>query len=551
MESRSLLQKQRLEFKPELPSILENLKKGTFKPGSKQININDQFRTIFPHLTGNPATLNLCSENEQNLLPKNVGVVFSGGPAAGGHNVITGLHDALMKLNPQSKLIGFCNGPKGIIDNVYVELIKSSIEPYRNQGGFDMLGTGRTKIETSEQFQAAEKTARLHKLDGLVIVGGDDSNTNAALLAEYFKTQNCPTTVIGVPKTIDGDLKSEEVEISFGFDSASKTYSEGIGNLQQDSISAKKYYFFIKIMGRSASHLALECALKTHPNMTLIGEEIADKKLTLAELTAQISDMICKRADIGKDYGVILIPEGVIEFIPEFKQLIKELNSLLSDKSHAEKYLAAASDKEKLDFAKGLLSQSSKNCLAALPEDIQLQLLLDRDPHGNVQVSKIDTERLFIETVKRELKKRKNEGLYKGTFSPQPLFFGYEGRSCLPSNFDSQYCYALGYAAALLINSSATGYICTIANLSKPVKEWKIGGCNLLALMTLETRHGKEKPVIKKALVELKAKPFKEFQLKRDSWMMEDHYQSPGPIQFFGPKDLTDSVPEILKLERS
>jgi pyrophosphate--fructose-6-phosphate 1-phosphotransferase len=517
----SLLQKLRLNYQPHKPHQLNHLKELVAFPGEPSSVHDQELKKLFPQLAQLPFLI-FDTKKEQPHEPKKVGVVLSGGQAPGGHNVIVGLFDALKELNPKSSLIGFLNGPSGIIENKTKELTGGFLDTYRNTGGFDMIGSGRTKIETPEQFAAAEKVCREHNLDGLVIIGGDDSNTNAALLAEYFKSKNCKTAVVGVPKTIDGDLKNAHIEISFGFDTACKVYSEIIGNLERDALSAKKYWFFVKIMGRSASHVALECALQTHPNITLIGEEIEAEQKTLDQIVNEIADVIHKRAASGKHYGVIIIPEGIIEFIPEFKQLIKELNQLLSSGQNIDQ-----------------LSERSAHVYRSLPELIQKQLLLDRDPHGNVQVSKIETERLLIEMVKAKVPK----------LNPQPLFCGYEGRSCLPSNFDCQYCYALGQVAAVLISSGATGYMARVSNLALPVSDWKCGGIPLVSMMHMEVRKGKSKPVIRKALVDLDAAAFRYFADHRESWALGDDYQYPGPIQYFGPSELTEAITLTLENE--
>lgn len=546
----SPLQKLRLQHPLKLPKALQSLTSLKIVPGKSKEAIQDsqQIATLFPHLKDQQPFVTFASQNGTTHSAKRVGVVLSGGQAAGGHNVITGLFDALQKLNPDSKLFGFLDGPKGITDNKWIELTAEKLALYRNQGGFDLIGSGRTKIETPEQFAAAAATAKELQLDGLVIIGGDDSNTNAAHLAEYFKSTGCKTNVVGAPKTIDGDLANADIEISFGFDTACKTYSEIIGNILRDNLSAKKYYYFIKLMGRSASHIALECALQTQPNLTLISEEIAEQKKTLQQLTKDICDMICERAEKGKDYGTILIPEGIIEFIPEFKHLIEELNVLLSaHKLHAEAVTLLKTKEEKAAYIQHLLTPEANSCFRSIPQETQLQLLEDRDPHGNVQVSRIETERLLIKTVQAELNKRKKLGAYKGKFSPQADFCGYEGRSCLPSNFDAQYCYVLGYAAALLLDGGATGYICCVRGLSKAVEDWEIGGRSLITMMQLEKRQGKEKPVISKALVDLHGEPFKRFQSLRKGWFLDDDYRQPGPIQFFGPPEVTDSIPMILR----
>lgn len=550
-QATQLLQKLRGAYKPQLPEALRNIQSLTCKAEDNSKPFDNEVSKLFPKTCHQPI-LKFDNSKLNGTLPLKVGVVLSGGQAAGGHNVITGLYDALHILNGKSQVFGFLDGPSGIIDSKYIELNNELIDKFRNQGGFDLIGSGRTKIETKEQFSSAEKTVKALELDGLVIIGGDDSNTNAALLAEYFLDKGVKTRVIGVPKTIDGDLKNEFIETSFGFDTATKTYSEIIGNIQRDALSAKKYYFFIKLMGRSASHIALECALQTHPNNTLIGEEIEAEKKTILQITKELADIICERAAKGKDYGVVLIPEGTIEFIPECKQLISELNALLAPEHTHLANLEKITDKtEKVRYISINLSDVARKCFDSLPEEIQIQLLLDRDPHGNVQVSKIETERLFCETVKRELKTRKKAGTYGGKFSVQPLFCGYEGRSCFPSNFDSQYCYALGNVAALLIQNGKTGYMAVVQNLTKPVIEWKIAGIPLANMLHIEQRHGKAKPVIKKALVELTGKPFQSFQSQRKSWEVEDDYQYPGPIQFFGPAELTDTITQTLQLEQS
>lgn len=518
----SPLQQLRMEYQPPLPPVLRHLASLETTPADAAAP-QAEIASLFPLTSVNQA-IKFTQGTPKPCPPIKVGVVLSGGQAPGGHNVIAGLFDALKSLNPENELYGFLNGPQGIINNHAVALTEELIAPYRNQGGFDMIGSGRGKIETPEQFQAAEKTVRERALDGLVIVGGDDSNTNAAVLAEHFALSKCPTAVVGVPKTIDGDLKNSCIETSFGFDTACKTYSEVIGNILRDALSAGKYYFFIKMMGRSASHVTLECALQTHPNMALIGEEVAAKNMTLKQITDDICDMICERAKQGKDYGVILIPEGIIEFIPEVKTLISELNG---------------------GSTPDTLTPAAAACFNSLPEEIKRQLLLDRDPHGNVQVSKIETERLFVDTVQTELERRKRGGEYQGKFSPQPHFCGYEGRSCLPSNFDCNYCYALGFVAALLVRNRASGYMSCIGGLTKPVEAWIPSGIPLTSMMTLEHRHGKAKPVIKKALVDLEGRLFARFKGECSAWRLEDHYSYPGPIQFFGPTAITESVVHI------
>lgn len=535
----SLLQRLRTQYRPKLPNILKDILELKPRIDSNVMEPNDDLRELFPNTYKKPF-ISYSKHSEVERPELRVGVVLSGGQASGGHNVITGLYDALIRLNPNSKLYGFLNGPSGIIENHSKELSAEELLPYRNQGGFDLIGSGRTKIETKEQFEAALKTVQELNLQGLIVVGGDDSNTNAALLAEFFEERHIPCSVIGVPKTIDGDLKNRFIEASFGFDTATKTFSDIIGNIARDALSAKKYYYFIKLMGRSASHIALECALQTHPNLTLISEEIAAKNMTVAQVTNLICDVICERAQAKKDYGVILIPEGIIEFIPEFKKLIKELNTVLN----------APGDKEiqRKEICQKL-SHESQTCFKSLPEEIQNQLLMDRDPHGNIQVSKIESERIFISTVAKELKDRKSKGLYQGKFSPQGHFCGYEGRSCLPSNFDSQYCYALGQLAGLLVNSRANGYICAIRHLYRPVEDWQLYGVPLVSMIHLEERMGKQKPVIQKALVDLEGYAFDAFKKASEEWRVNDDYHYPGPIQFYGPKELTENVTLTLEYE--
>lgn len=532
---KSRLQKFRESYKSPLPDLLKKLESIQFEKGEKTTSVSDQeqIQKLFPKTFGRPIVHGKIGEKKEGK-PLKVGVVFSGGQAAGGHNVIAGLFDALKILHPKSQLFGFLGGPSGIVQNKWKEISEDILAPYRNQGGFDLIGSGRTKIETEEQLQTSLKTMETHRLDGLVIIGGDDSNTNAAILAEYFLDKKCPTRVIGVPKTIDGDLKNAFLATSFGFDTAAKVYAEMIGNLARDALSAKKYYHFVKLMGRSASHLTLECALATHPNITLIGEEVEAQKQTLSQITQEIADIIINRAKNGLSYGIVLIPEGLIEFIPEIKKLIQELNALAGQ--------VAELKKEEIETK---LSQEAKECFALIPKEIQKQLLLDRDPHGNVQVSLIETEKLLIQVVEQELAKRG----FKEKFAAQSHFFGYEGRSGFPSNFDAHYCQALGYTAALLINEGLTGYMACIGNLHHPVESWSISGLPITLLMYMEMRKGKQRPVIQKALVDLQGKPFAFFKKNRASWAEKDQYRYPGPIQFFGSEALTDSIPLTMQLE--
>lgn len=536
----------RLKYHPQLPDILKNIKKLSIVKAKQKVSPLKELKELFPKTICNQL-LNFEINGSHSCDPLKVGVVFSGGQASGGHNVIAGLFDALHALNDKCKLFGFLGGPSGILEKKFIEITNSLLNEFRNQGGFDLIGSGRTKIESDEQFIAAEKAVLELDLDGLVIIGGDDSNTNAALLAEYFLQRGVKTKVAGVPKTIDGDLRGKFLEISFGFDTACKIYSEMIGNIARDALSAKKYYHFIKLMGRSASHIALECALATHPNFTLLGEEVITKKSTLNDIVAEISNLITTRASKGKTYGIILIPEGLIEFIPEIKKLINELNSLLAMGTvHHEKMKSLANNKEKIAHVKSLLSKECLQTFENLPIDIQKQLLLERDPHGNVQVSLIETEKLLMELVAKELKRKKDAGMFTSKFSAISHFFGYEGRAGFPSNFDAQYCYALGHVAALLLKSGVTGYLSSLTSLNKSVEEWLPLGVPLVSMMDLETRHGKLKPVIKKALVDLNSAPFTFFSKNRKEWGEDDLYLFPGPIQFFGDKELTDSLPLTL-----
>jgi diphosphate-dependent phosphofructokinase len=510
----------RIKYTPRIPKMLrENL---VFEGGAPTSAVADaeELKKFFPKTFGRPKLTAKSGGDGRKL---KVGVVLSGGQAAGGHNVITGIYDAL---GEGSTVYGFLNGPSGIVDGVFEEL-GSEIDCWRNTGGFDMIGAGRTKIETPEQLQKSKETCEKLDLDGLVVIGGDDSNTNAAVLAEYLIAEGCKTKVIGVPKTIDGDLRTEDIELSFGFDTACKTYAEMIGNIGRDALSAKKYFHFVKLMGRSASHIALECALKNRPNYTFISEEVAKEGKTLEQLTNELADLVEKRDAAGKNYGIVLIPEGVIEFIPEMKKLITELNHVLAE-----------SDTGPV----ARLSPDNAKTFHYLPEGIQKQLLLDRDPHGNVQVSMIQTEALFIETVKAELKKRG----YSGKFAPVSHFFGYEGRSGFPSNFDANYCYALGFTAARLLQGGHTGYMACLHGLKNPPEEWKVAGIPITSMMNIEMRHGKQKPVIQKALVLLNGVAFKEFAAKREAWMMDDEYHCVGPIQFFGDSAITDTFPTTL-----
>ena len=551
MKTVSALQNARYAYKPKLPAVLggkvENL---TLSFGKKTQAVSDteELKKLFENTYGKPLAQVQKGKNANALKKIKAGVILSGGQAPGGHNVICGLYDAIKKGNADSVLLGFLGGPSGLLENKFIKFTDKIIDEYRNTGGFDIIGSGRTKIETDEQYAAAAKNAKANKLDALVIIGGDDSNTNAALLAEYFIQNKIPTQVIGVPKTIDGDLKNALIETSFGFDTACKTFSELIGNIGRDANSAKKYWHFIKLMGRSASHIALECALQTQPNICLISEEIAANKTTLRGIVEGICTVITKRAANGENFGIVLIPEGLVEFIPEMKVLIAELNDTMALKQH--EFAKLKNFDEKKAWLKTNLSQTSFEAFDSLPEAIADQFLADRDPHGNVQVSRIDTEKLLALSVAKRLAEKKKAGTYKGKFSSYTHFFGYEGRCAFPSNFDADYCYALGYNAFILIAGGVTGYLSSVRNLVKSAKEWTAGGVPLTMMMNMEQRHGSKKPVIKKALVELNGKPFKKFALQRDKWAIDTSYTFPGAIQYFGPSEVCDCPTKTLLLER-
>lgn len=549
----SALQKARLSYQPKLPKVLQNGIKNLdieFGAPTQAVADADDIREIFPNLYGRPiATFKAGQEKDSKVI--NIGVILSGGQAPGGHNVIAGIFDALKEANPDNRLYGFLGGPSGIINGKYVEITKDFIDEYRNTGGFDIIGSGRTKLETEDQFKETWNTCQNLVISAVIIIGGDDSNTNAALLAEYFICKNAGIQVIGVPKTIDGDLKNEQIEISFGFDTATKTYSELIGNIERDANSAKKYWHFIKLMGRSATHVALECALQTHPNVALISEEVAANKTSLAEVVDYIANIVAKRAELGKNFGVALIPEGLIEFIPEMKFMISNLNDTLALIEDDAEYKELHTQEQKIKYIESKLESHNAAVFGSLPKVIQHQLLMDRDPHGNVQVSKIDTEKLLIEMVRSKLSEMKKNDQFKGKFADQAHFFGYEGRCAAPSNFDADYCYSLGYNAFALVQFGITGYISSVRNLIKPADEWIAGGIPLTMMMNMEKRHGVLKPVIKKALVELDSAPFKKLQDNRERWAYEDHYIFTGPIQYYGPSEIADATTQTLKLERA
>ncbi|BAV59116.1 pyrophosphate--fructose 6-phosphate 1-phosphotransferase [Endomicrobiia bacterium] len=549
----SELQIERRKFEPVLPDILKN-GATSVKPVEGKITqsvadrskIKEIFKNIYglPEITFKKGTNNAIAEKAVK-----VAVVFSGGQAPGGHNVIAGLFDGLKIANSKNTLIGYFGGPSGILENKYKVISEKLLCKYRNTGGFDFIQSGRTKIETSEQFCLTKDNLLMSNVDALVVVGGDDSNTNAAMIAEYLKKEKLDKCVIGVPKTIDGDLKNKYIETSFGFDTATKIYSELVGNICRDVNSAQKYWHFIRLMGRSASHIALEVGFKTQPNIVLVGEEILEKKLRIVKVVENIVDVIVKRSQAGKNFGVVLVPEGLIEFIPEMKKLISTLNDALAENASVVAEINSVAGKKEFICTK--LPAKLSDLMKSLPSGIASQLMLDRDPHGNVQVSLIETEKLLIEMVHKKLYELKKENKYGGKFSAITHFFGYEGRCGIPSNFDANYTYALGYNAAVLVLNGLTGYLSSVRNLARSPKQWECGGIPLTMMMNIEKRHGKEKPVIQKALVDLNGKPFKEFVKNRDKWALSESYISPGPIQYFGPADITDMTTRTLKYEQS
>lgn len=549
----SSLQTARYEYSPKLPGMLRNgIADICVHEGEETQSVADQekIKALFPNTYGKKEITFQKGENTSEAKKQVVGVILSGGQAPGGHNVICGLYDALKATNKENVLYGFKNGPIGLIEDDYLIFDDAYIDEFRNTGGFDIIGSGRTKLETNEQFAIVADVCKKHGITAIVIIGGDDSNTNAAVLAEYFAAHNTGVQVIGCPKTIDGDLKNEDIECSFGFDTATKTYSEIIGNIERDANSAKKYWHFIKVMGRSASHVALECALKTQPNICLISEEVAAKKMSLSQIANYIADSVEKRAAKGMNFGVAIIPEGVVEFVPEFSTLIQEINELLAGDKAAD-FNALPTWKEKYAFIENGLTKESMNVFAILPESIQQQLFLERDPHGNVQVSLIESEKLFSALVKDKLEERRKAGTYKGKFSPLHHFLGYEGRCAFPSNFDADYCYSLGYNAFMLIQYGYNGYLSKISNLSNPASEWVAGGMPITKMMNIERRHGEDKPVIKKALVELDGNPFKFFEAHRAEWSVDTCFVYPGAIQYYGPSEVCDITTKTLALEQS
>ena len=549
----SPLQIARYQYQPKLPGMLRNgISEICVKTGDPTESVADQekIKALFPNTYGKNEITFQKGTNTSAAKKQVVGVILSGGQAPGGHNVICGLYDALKATDKDNVLYGFKGGPSGLLEDSYVIFDDEYINQYRNTGGFDIIGSGRTKLESEEQFAIVADVCKKHGITAIVIIGGDDSNTNAGVLAEYFAANNTGVQVIGCPKTIDGDLKNDQIEISFGFDTATKTYAELIGNILRDANSAKKYWHFVKVMGRSASHVALECALKTQPNICLVSEEVAEKKMSLSQIADYIADSVEKRAAKGMNFGVAIIPEGVVEFVPEFSVLIHEINELLAG-SKADAFNALPTWKDKYAFIEEGLTKESMEVFAILPEAIQQQLFLERDPHGNVQVSLIESEKLFSALVKDKLDARKAAGTYTGKFGALHHFLGYEGRCAFPSNFDADYCYSLGYNAFMLIQYGYNGYLSKVSNLSAPASEWVAGGMPITKMMNIERRHGEDKPVIKKALVELDGAPFKYFEERREQWAEETCYVYPGAIQYYGPAEVCDITTITLALEQA
>ena len=542
---KSALQLARAAYQPKLPKALQGAVKVKEGAATQSVGDQEEIKKLFPNTYGMPI-VEFEPATEANNKKMNVGIILSGGQAPGGHNVITGLFDQIKKLNPENRLYGFILGPGGLVDHNYMELTKEIIDEYRNTGGFDMIGSGRTKLEKVDQFEKGLEIIRELNIKAIVIIGGDDSNTNACVLAEYYAAKNYGVQVIGCPKTIDGDLKNDQIETSFGFDTACKTYSELIGNIERDCNSARKYWHFIKVMGRSASHIALECALQTQPNICLVSEEVEAKSQSLDDIVTYIANAVAQRAADGNNFGTVIIPEGVIEFIPAIKKLIAQLNDVLALPEAKE-----ISRDEQVDFAKSHLTEENLKVFNSLPVGVARQLALDRDPHGNVQVSLIETEKLLSTMVAQKLEKMKKEGKYTGKFSAQHHFFGYEGRCAAPSNFDADYCYALGTSAAQLIANGKTGYMAIVKNTTAPADQWIAGGVPITMMMNMEKRNGEMKPVIRKALVELDGAPFKEFAAHRDEWARKTAYVYPGPIQYWGPTEVCDQPTMTLALEQA
>jgi len=543
----SALQKERAGYQPKLPKALQGAVKVQEGAPTQSVDNQEDIKKLFPNTYGMPLVEFVPADSANNV-KINVGIILSGGQAPGGHNVISGLFDEVKKLNPENRLYGFLMGPGGLVDHNYIEITAESLQAYRNTGGFDMIGSGRTKLEKEDQFEKGLEILRKLDIKAVVIIGGDDSNTNACVLAEYYAAKQYGVQVIGCPKTIDGDLKNSQIETSFGFDTATKTYSELIGNIERDCNSARKYWHFIKLMGRSASHIALECALQTQPNICLISEEIEAKDQTLNDIVENIAEVVAYRAAQGNNFGVVLIPEGLIEFVPAIGRLIQELNDLLA--AHGAEYLNLDKQAQRVYILEHL-SAENKATFETLPEGVARQLSLDRDPHGNVQVSLIETEKLISEMVAAKLDQWKKEGKYTGKFAAQHHFFGYEGRCAAPSNFDADYCYALGSSAAQLIANGKTGYMAIVKNTTAPADQWKAGGVPITMMMNMERRNGEMKPVIRKALVELDGAPFKTFAAQRDKWAKETCYVYPGPIQYWGPSSVCDLTTKTLELEQA
>ena len=547
--TKSALQIARADYAPKMPSDLRGNVKLVEGAATESLSDQEEIKKLFPNTYGLPIIKFVKDEGEVGISePLNMGVILSGGQAPGGHNVIAGIFDGIKKLNKDSKLYGFLLGPAGLVNHNYIELTSEIIDEYRNTGGFDIIGSGRDKLETKEQFDKGLEILKKIDIKTLVIIGGDDSNTNAAVLAEYYKSINAGVQVIGCPKTIDGDLKNDYIETSFGFDTACKVYSELIGNIQRDCNSARKYWHFIKVMGRSASHIALECALQTHPNICIVSEEVEANESSLDDIVEYIAGVIANRAEQGLNFGSVIIPEGLIEFIPAIKNLISELNDFLA---HNQEEFDLVRRSAKREYIISKLSPANSEIYASLPDTVARQLTLDRDPHGNVQVSQIETEKLLAEMVSKKLKQWAEEGKYVGKFASITHFFGYEGRCAAPSNYDTDYCYALGYTAAMLAAAGKTGYISSVRNTTAKAEDWVAGGVPTTMMLNLERRHGEMKPVIQKALVELEGEPFLYFKSKRDKWALETDYVYPGPIQYFGPAEVCDQPSKTLQLEQT
>ncbi|MDO4695818.1 diphosphate--fructose-6-phosphate 1-phosphotransferase [Porphyromonas sp.] len=547
MNTISPLQKARAAYQPKMPTILHGCVHAVDGKKTESVDNQQEIKDLFPNTYGLPIVTFEAAEHSDSSMPINVGVILSGGQAPGGHNVIAGLFDGIKRISEESRLYGFLMGPDGLINHKYRELTAEIIDEYRNTGGFDIIGSGRTKLESEEQFDEGLKILKELDIKALVIIGGDDSNTNACVLAEYYKSINAGIQVIGCPKTIDGDLKNDQIETSFGFDTACKVYSEVIGNIQRDCNSSRKYWHFIKLMGRSASHIALECALQVQPNVCIVSEEVKEKQIRLADIVEYIANIVVKRAEKGDNFGTVLIPEGLIEFLPSMKKLITELNDFLSRYGDD---LELVKKSAKRDYIISKLSPENGEFYASLPKSVAQQLTLDRDPHGNVQVSLIETEKLLSDMVGKKLKMWKKMGKYTGKYKVLTHFFGYEGRCSAPSNFDADYCYTLGYTASALIAAGKTGYMSTVQNTHKSHEEWIAGGVPITMMMNMEKRHGETKPVIRKALVQLDGKPYQTFLKHREEWAINTCYLYPGPIQYFGPTEVCDQPTKTLLLEK-